>query len=64
MPSYRMRQSGWGKSNKLLEGEIHYGNGCAYFVFHNAEGKPQFANKLGTFGVDFFNKIITQFEGK
>jgi hypothetical protein len=50
--------------NVLIEAEIHYGNGCAYFVFHDTEGKPQFASKLGAFGVDFFNKIITQFEEK
>lgn len=50
--------------NVLLEAEIHYGNGCAYFVFHDTEGNPQYANKMGDFGLTFFNKIITQFEAK
>lgn len=47
--------------NKLLEGEIHYGNGCAYFVFPDAEGKPQYANKLSPSGIAFFNDLITKF---
>lgn len=46
---------------KLLEGDIHYGNGCAYFVFRDADGKPQYTNKLGSSGIGFFNDIITQF---
>ncbi len=50
--------------NVLIETEVHYGNGCAYFVFHDADGKPQYANKMGEFGITFFNKIITQFEAK
>ncbi len=49
--------------DKLLEAEIHYGNGCAYFVFPDKEGKPQFANKMGDFGITFFNDIITKFNG-
>jgi len=50
--------------NILFETEVHYGNGCAYFVFHDAEGKPQYANRMGDFGVTFFNQVITGFEGK
>ncbi|MFK7946113.1 MAG: hypothetical protein AB8G11_00880 [Saprospiraceae bacterium] len=46
---------------KLLEAEIHYGNGCAYYVFSDAEGKPQYANKVGASGITFFNDLITQF---
>lgn len=48
-------------AKKLLEGDIHYGNGCAYFVFPNAEGKPEFANKISTSGIAFFNDIINKF---
>lgn len=50
--------------NVLLEAEVHYGNGCAYFVFHDIEGKPKFANKIGAFGIQFFNDVIKQSEGK
>jgi hypothetical protein len=50
--------------NVLLEAEVHYGNGCAYFVFHDSEGKPQYANKVGELGITFFNQVITGFEGK
>ena len=46
---------------KLLEGEIHYGNGCAYFVFPDAEGKPQYANKVSPTGIAFFNDLINKF---
>lgn len=46
---------------KLLEAEIHYGNGCAYYVFPDVEGKPQYANKVSPSGISFFNDIITKF---
>ena len=48
-------------ADKLLEGEIHFGNGCAYFVFPDAEGKPQYASKMGDSGILFFNDLITKF---
>jgi hypothetical protein len=48
-------------ADKLLEGEIHFGNGCAYFVFSDAEGKPQYAGKMGDSGILFFNDLIANF---
>lgn len=46
---------------KLLEAEIHYGNGCAYYVFSDVEGRPQYANKVSPSGIVFFNDIINKF---
>lgn len=48
-------------ADKLLEGEIHFGNGCAYFVFPDVEGKPQYTSKMGDSGILFFNDLINKF---
>jgi len=41
MPSYRMKQSGWGKSNKLLEGENHPGGVMIHYYFKDQPTKDQ-----------------------
>ncbi len=41
MPSYRMKQSGWGKSNKLLEGENHPGGVMVHYYFKEQPAKDQ-----------------------
>jgi hypothetical protein len=48
-------------ADKLLEGEIHFGNGCAYFVFSDVDGKSQYASKMGDSGILFFNDLINKF---
>lgn len=48
-------------ADKLSEGEIHFGNGCAYFIFSDADGKPQYASKMGDSGILFFNDLIANF---
>ena len=47
--------------NKLLQGEIHFGNGCAYFVFPDANGQAQYGSKMGNSGILFFNDLISNF---
>ena len=41
MPSYRMKQSGWGKPNKLLEGENHPGGVMVHYYFKEQPAKDQ-----------------------
>lgn len=47
--------------DKLLEGEIHFGNGCAYFVFPDGNRQAQYVSKMGNSGILFFNDLISNF---
>lgn len=41
----------------LIEAEVHFGGGCAFYVFHK-NGKAVYSNLMTPAGVDHFNQII------
>ncbi|RMF24674.1 MAG: hypothetical protein D6765_11430 [Bacteroidetes bacterium] len=47
------------KGENILEADIHFGEGCRYFVFLK-EGKPAYANLITDVGVQYLNERITQ----
>ena len=48
------------KGRILLEADLYFSPGCAYFVFME-NGKPAYANEMTPDGVEFYNKIFSTY---
>jgi len=47
----------------LIESDIFFGGGCAFFVFYK-KGKPTYSNVMTPAAVDHFNQLIAAANGK
>lgn len=51
------------EGKNVLEADIFYSNGCAYYIFYE-DGKYAYANKMMPAGAQFFDNIFKQVEAQ